>query len=843
MNNIMELPSTIKIRCYENQNTFKLNPIPKLQKISYKNFNIFSEDKKYNEVLEKNMIVKPYYDIDIGFEEEMDMIRYTDSIIEEWSKILFDIYDNCSLAICIGNRYKKNPSPTHIKKKHHYFVSLHFIVNGHYIKQGDLKEYNKKLGLEKHIGYDNSVYKSNQLFRMVNQSKPEIIDINSKTIPFKPKTFHRDNEIKFHIIQLTKNDNLSEMKYHKLEEKIIPKTINTNYDKASIDKIKKYLFPLEKQSHDDYIRICLAVYNETNGSQEGKELLKEWSKKIGYDDFSDIENNWKYWNDDSKDHSVTLGSIIHYHKEQIGEIEDNKKVNIYEILANKHYKQIEKKEDGKTYLEYQGEDNEDEVVFELNKKLIYNNSTSEIISILDKDTWVSKKLYQIKQDYEKYKYYDKKSEKYIHPINLWMNSLHRKEVKEINFDPTNNPNNDIFNLWTGYKIKKEDCNLYNENECKPLLDHIYHRWCNGNMIEYDYVLNYLAHIIQRPHIKTGVILCLRSLKEGAGKGIVLNKLREIIGNNHYFQSNNIEQIINNFNGISEGKILMNLDEAFWGKDKSKEGILKNIITEETKLINKKNKEAYVVDDYSNYIISTNNRIFIPATTSGRRFYCLELSNEMAGIQTTEKKIMINKILDVSSYSFAKVLYNRDITHFNPREFTKTALLQEQIEHNWDNVKTWWYDILREERFCGKSINNYCHFGDIPILDNDINEKLGIKIPTYKYDKNRHKLKDENGYPLVEGYKIFYDKEFLYNNYLENTINGYKYSKQGFFEIFKNHCIGDKLFKQCRFKGISNKYFFNIKDIEIYRNKFNELEEYNYEYDDYDYISDYESDDE
>ena len=91
-----------------------------------------------------------------------------------------------------------------------------------------------------------------------------------------------------------------------------------------------------------------------------------------------------------------------------------------------------------------------------------------------------------------------------------MNSLYRKEVKEINFDPTNNPNNNIFNLWTGYKIKKEDCNLYNENECKPLLDNIYYRWCNGNMIEYDYVLNYLAHIIQKPHIKTGVLLAASS---------------------------------------------------------------------------------------------------------------------------------------------------------------------------------------------------------------------------------------------------------------------------------------------------------------------------------------------
>ena len=74
-----------------------------------------------------------------------------------------------------------------------------------------------------------------------------------------------------------------------------------------------------------------------------------------------------------------------------------------------------------------------------------------------------------------------------------------------------------------------------------------------------------------------------------------------------------------------------------GKDKKKEGMLKNIITEETKFVNKKNKESYIIEDYCNYIISTNNDCFIPASEGGRRFFALDLDNQFSGVQNENKK--------------------------------------------------------------------------------------------------------------------------------------------------------------------------------------------------------------
>ena len=58
--------------------------------------------------------------------------------------------------------------------------------------------------------------------------------------------------------------------------------------------------------------------------------------------------------------------------------------------------------------------------------------------------------------------------------------------------------------------------------------------------------------------------------------------------------------------------------------------------------------------------------------------------------------------------------------------------------------------------------------------------------------------------------------------------------------FKNECIGEDLFKQTRNKKEKDKYYFKIHDIKEYRETFNKLEEYDYEYEDYDYFSDCDS---
>ena len=167
-------------------------------------------------------------------------------------------------------------------------------------------------------------------------------------------------------------------------------------------------------------------------------------------------------------------------------------------------------------------------------------------------------------------------------------------------------------------------------------------------------MDYFSHIIQKPHVKTGVLLALKS-KQGAGKGIVLDYLAKIIGDAHYAQNSNANFLFGDFNGQLEGKILVNLDEAFWGGDKKLEGVVKNKITETRQTINKKYKENYMIDDYANYIITTNNDWFAGTTEDDRRHFCLECDNKYASISTKEKDEYFRPIYESPCEAFAKVL--------------------------------------------------------------------------------------------------------------------------------------------------------------------------------------------
>ena len=250
----------------------------------------------------------------------------------------------------------------------------------------------------------------------------------------------------------------------------------------------------------------------------------------------------------------------------------------------------------------------------LNKKLIFVKETGDFI-ILDqkqvtkengevenKDCWFLKTTNKVKDHFSKENFtyfYELVTEdgerilqkKDFNPFKLWMEWTDRREVQSIGFDPRNK-RDDIFNLWNGFSISKEEADASNEEDAKPILDHIKELWCKGDEETYNYILNLFSHYIQKPHIKTGVLLALKS-KQGGGKGIILNKLHKIIGDDHYIQNSNADYLFGNFNGQLEGKIVCNLDEALWGGDKKKEGMMKNKITESSQQINKKNKEIIV----------------------------------------------------------------------------------------------------------------------------------------------------------------------------------------------------------------------------------------------------------
>ena len=345
------------------------------------------------------------------------------------------------------------------------------------------------------------------------------------------------------------------------------------------------------------------------------------------------------------------------------------------------------------------------------------------------------------------------------------------------------------------------------------MNHIKTCWCDGNEESYNYVLNWFAWILQNPHKKSGVVLALRS-KQGGGKGVVISKLDEIIGDTHFCQNSNANYLFGDFNGQLEGKILINLDEAYWGGDKKMEGQMKNKITEKNQTINKKNKEAYKISCYANYVISTNGEWFAGVTEDDRRYYCLELNNKHAGRMTKEKEDYFRPIIDASAGSFAKVLYNRDISDYNPRIFKKTALLQNQVERNWNSVASWWNSVMRDGGFTlGNDFIdwNTIHKED-SYYDDDLKKKCGIKIKNKQGEK-----------------KTAYLKTWIHQVYMSVNSDTRKFQDNRFFDYLRNRCLGDLYSEQKIQKKKERRIYIIFPTIQEAREKWNEMQEYEYKY--------------
>jgi hypothetical protein len=306
-------------------------------------------------------------------------------------------------------------------------------------------------------------------------------------------------------------------------------------------------------------------------------------------------------------------------------------------------------------------------------------------------------------------------------------------------------------------------------------------------------------------------LALKS-KQGGGKGIILDKLAQIIGDDHYCQNSNANFLFGNFNGQLEGKIICNLDEAFWGGDKNLEGVIKNKITEKRQTINKKNKENYQIDDYVNYIITTNNDWFAGISEDDRRYYCLELNNRLSGRMTKDTYKSVQPVLDAPAEAFAKILYNRDISEFKPRIFKKTKLLQEQVERNWNSVKVWYNSVMKEggftigEKFVewGELETGYDYDGDT--------KKGGVKI------KNKAGVK-----------KTAYCKEWLFNIYNSHSADGRKFSSSALFRDLSQNCMG-RLYTdhKIQVKNVRRPHII-MPSLEEAREQWNQQQEYDYEY--------------
>lgn len=203
----------------------------------------------------------------------------------------------------------------------------------------------------------------------------------------------------------------------------------------------------------------------------------------------------------------------------------------------------------------------------------------------------------------------------------WLNHPARRTYPDgAEFNPGGNIRPGRLNLWIGFALEPDPT-----KDCSLIVGHIRDVVCNGDAKLFDYVISWLAHIVQHPGEKPGVALVLVGEK-GAGKDTVVEVLRRIVGTAHCAHAPSMHRLTDNFNRPFATALIGHVEEATWGGDHKGKGLLQSLITAPTMPLEIKGVDTTSVDSFPRLILTTNEFHAIPATPGERRYAILSVSD-------------------------------------------------------------------------------------------------------------------------------------------------------------------------------------------------------------------------
>ncbi|MEZ9934591.1 primase-helicase family protein, partial [Vibrio sp. 10N.261.49.C12] len=223
------------------------------------------------------------------------------------------------------------------------------------------------------------------------------------------------------------------------------------------------------------------------------------------------------------------------------------------------------------------------------------------------------------------------------------------------------------------------------DESDELMDFIVDVICGGDEVVGDYVLQYIAHSIQRPEEKPTFALFLRS-SQGCGKGFFGRLLNKLHGNN--FADPKPKEVFGGHNTMMQNRIITFIDEFHTGGSKGTDEI-KSLISEPFMWINKKFVDQYRVNNVSRYVMTTNRLGTVQFEAGERRYLYLLPSNKYEQDSQGYFK-RLAKLLDDSDVieTFYAEMQNLDLEGFDPFKPIKTKGLMEEVGEHLPPVVDW-----------------------------------------------------------------------------------------------------------------------------------------------------------
>jgi hypothetical protein len=268
---------------------------------------------------------------------------------------------------------------------------------------------------------------------------------------------------------------------------------------------------------------------------------------------------------------------------------------------------------------------------------------------------------------------------------LWLNHSDRRQyIGGVAFDPSGGTSNDVLNLWKGFAVRPK------AGDWGLLQEHIRDAICGFDSTAFEYLLNWLADLLQHPD-KQGEVAVVLCGPEGSGKGILARAVKDLLGQ-HGLAISNTKHLTSNFNSHLRDVVFLFADEAFYAGDKAHVGVLKAIVTEPYLTIEGKYQNAVQAPNFLHIMMASNEPWVVPASLDSRRWFVLDVNGDKIGNRAYFAAIQHQ----LENGGYEAMLYDllqRDLSKVDLRTVPITEALKKQRKLSLDTTHNRWLDCL------------------------------------------------------------------------------------------------------------------------------------------------------
>lgn len=363
-------------------------------------------------------------------------------------------------------------------------------------------------------------------------------------------------------------------------------------------------------------------------------------------------------------------------------------------------------------------------------------------------------------------------------IEKWLDDPQIRYYNKMVFKPPPlRVDNQEFNTWTNLEIL--DTPYTPDDSIVPrFLEYMNNLFNNSEVV--NYLLAYFANRLQKPAERNKVCVILYG-EEGDGKNRFLDIFKNIVGKKYYTELESGKQLFSAHSCIEKEKLFICVNEAK-GKDNYENAdILKARITTDTLMVNPKGIQEFEIDNYCDYLMTTNNHNAVNIHDKSRRYLFIETtsyySNNCEFFNAISNDIVENKQALRVIYEYLMKFEIKSIipTGNFQNHIPVTEIQQTIMRDNRDKIELFLRDLVNKEEnitdnpFDEEKFKNsmfftmWCNWIDSNKIKNEYNSvsfgtRLGILIKKKKIAE--FIKKDTNSNTIINFYKL---KEHFDNN--------------------------------------------------------------------------------